>query len=91
MKTLIKTTDIAIVALMLTACASTTPAPLNLLPPRQPPASLTSPCPDLPAAQDGRLATLLRNSLERSALYYECQTKHKALSEWAAPPEKTGK
>jgi hypothetical protein len=46
----------------------------------------------LPEARDGRLATLLRNSLERSALYYECQAKHKALSEWATPPpEKTDK
>ena len=78
---------IAIAGSMLTACASTTPVPLQASPSRQPPASLTSLCPDLPEAQDGRLATLFRNSLERSALYYECQARHKALVEWATPPQ----
>ncbi|WP_211753407.1 hypothetical protein [Nitrosomonas aestuarii] len=39
-------------------------------------------CPDLPEAKNGKLETIFRNSLERSALYYECQAKHKALADW---------
>lgn len=74
--------------LILTACTSTTPSPLLLSPSRQPPASLISLCPDLPEARDGRLATLLRNSLERSVLYYECQAKHKALMKWVKTADK---
>ena len=68
-------------ALILTGCASTTPAPEIL---RLPPASLTAPCPDLPPAKDGKLSTILLNSLDRAELYYDCQAKQKGLAEWAS-------
>lgn len=66
---------------MLTACSSITPVQEL---PRTPPASLAAPCPDLPPASDGKLSTILENSLERSQMYYDCQSRHKALAEWAA-------
>ena len=70
------------VALMLAACGSTTVTPTI---PRLPPPALTVPCPDLLAALDGKLSTILQNSLERAELYYTCQARHRALSEWAQP------
>ncbi|MXS82258.1 hypothetical protein ABD07_03950 [Nitrosomonas oligotropha] len=74
-----------IAVLMLTGCASTTNAPEE---PRIPQASLIAECPDLPEASDGKLSTILTVSLERSQLYYDCQARHKALSEWAVSPVK---
>ena len=81
MKTLLTILIIMSAALMLTACGSTTPN--RKQPERIPSAALTSPCPDLPPAINGRLDTILHNSLERGAMYYECQAKHKLLSDWA--------
>ncbi|MCE7915405.1 MAG: hypothetical protein DYH15_12200 [Nitrosomonas sp. PRO4] len=81
MKILKKMLIMAIAASMLTACGSTTVIPAET---RIPPAALTAQCPDLTDAPDGKLATILENSLERAQMYYDCQARHKALSQWAA-------
>jgi len=44
------------------------------------PANLLTPCPDLPALDDGSAETTLRTLVEVSQLYYECQARHDALS-----------
>lgn len=82
MKTLKSTLIMIAVSSMLTACASTT---INQTTERLPPPALTAQCPDLPDAPDGKLSTILQNSLERAQLYYDCQARHKALAEWAQP------
>ena len=88
MKTLKNTPIMLLAAWMLTACASTTITPT---PPRLPPPALTAQCPDLPPAANGKLATILQNSIERAQLYYDCQARHKALAEWAEqPPAEAG-
>lgn len=68
-------------ALMLTGCTSITPTPEIR---RFPPHSLTAPCPDLPPAREGRLSTILLNSLDRAELYYDCQARHQGLADWAS-------
>ncbi len=80
MKILLNTLSMAIAASMLTACVSTTAIQQT---PRLPPPALTAECPDLPMAPDGKLSTILTNSLERAQMYYDCQARHKALAEWA--------
>ncbi|MBS0424623.1 MAG: hypothetical protein JSR71_09430 [Proteobacteria bacterium] len=47
-----------------------------------------APCPNLPDASDGRLSTILNNSIERAQLYYDCQARHKGLADWALSPLK---
>ena len=64
---------------VLTACASTTLAPQIY---RTPPAAALTPCQDLPEAADGKLSTILRNSLERARMYHECQSRQAELTEW---------
>lgn len=88
MKTFKTTLSMLIAASILTACNSITAIPEE---PRLAPPALTAECPDLPEALDGKLSTILVNSLERAQMYYDCQARHKALSEWATPLPKDRK
>ncbi len=49
---------------------------------RVPPENLLAECPAQAVASDGKFATILRTSIERSEQYQECKDKHKALSDW---------
>jgi hypothetical protein len=66
-------------ASMLTACATPTQHSGEGRSPIPP--SLTSPCPDLEALQDGTGAAVLRKLIEVAEQYYDCQRKHRALVE----------
>lgn len=70
---------ILIAASTLTGCASgTVQTPVM---PWIPPANVMLDCPDLPLAQDGKLATLLSNHKEVSDLYHQCQALNQAKKE----------
>lgn len=75
----LRTLLILSVASMLTACASgTQPTPAISW---TAPANTMRECPDLPQAEDGRLATLFRNHKEVADLYYECLDLNRAKAE----------
>lgn len=79
----------AILALTVSSCGTTpTRAPLQLSPdasgPLQPvqkiDPSLLAPCPALPLASSGKSDALLRNHLQITTLYHDCQARQASLS-----------
>lgn len=74
-----RTLLICTAALMLTACAGGTP-PIKAIP-WEAPANVMRDCPDLPVAEDGRLATLYRNHQEVAQLYQECRALNRDKAE----------
>lgn len=71
-----RTLSMLIAALMLTGCATGT-QPTQAIP-WTAPANVMRECPDLPLAQDGSLATLLRNHVEVAQIYHDCQSLNRA-------------
>jgi hypothetical protein len=72
-------------ALMMTACASTTPPIGENSPPRirqRPVQADLEECQAPPEAKDGSRAEVLANHVLVAKAYYDCQERHRALSEW---------
>lgn len=72
-------------ALMMTACASTTPPIGENSPPRirqRPPQADLAECQVLPEAKDGSRSEILSNHVLVSKAYHDCLERHHALAEW---------
>jgi len=72
-------------ALMLAACASTTPPIGDNSPPRikqHPPQADLEECPALPAAKDGSRPEILANHISVARAYHACRERQRALAEW---------
>lgn len=64
---------------MMSACDSLMPAPQI---DRMMPESLMVRCSEQIQAEDGKLSTILRVSIERAEQYEECEGRHRALVDW---------
>lgn len=51
------------------------------------PQSLLTECQNQALAENGKLSTILRTSVERSEQYQECKLRHKALADWVINDE----
>lgn len=64
---------------MMSGCGSLMTAPQI---DRMMPESLMVRCSEQIKAEDGKLSTILRVSIERSEQYAECEGRHRALADW---------